>query len=67
MQIGIDIHKGEIAQLQLAGLVFLDGKLVEQETEVGGFVLGEPSGRGAQFNTQYTGDIELQIEIGENI
>ena len=65
--IGIDIHKGISAQLDAAGLILLHGKLIELRAEVGSIVLGESGSVGSQFHAQHTGNLELQVEVGEEV
>ena len=62
-----DVDPGIATQLDAAVGILLYGKLVELRAEVGRIVLGEPGGVGSQFDTQHAGNLELQVEVGEEV
>ena len=63
----IDIDKGISAEFDAACGILLHGKLADERAEVGSVVLAEPGGVGTQFHTEHFGNLEFQIEVGEDI
>ena len=62
-EIGIGVDEGIAAQLNAAGFVLLNGKLVERRAEVRGVVFAEPDGIGSQLYAKHLRDLEFQVEV----
>ena len=64
VHVGIDIHQWIIAHLNIGAAIVLNGKLTDGGTIVQGLVLGEIAHVATKVNTQHTGYLEPQVEVG---